>query len=205
MPDREIPKFRFYKEGEQISSVDPEDLKRRNNKPWTKEALLAAQRREIDSSAVSRRNGMIEMLKLIDSRIYNGQLLAPWRHGEELDYAVFRVAAAFPIRELRHGAYMTAGDEIFGFDPNAFVQQLIEKTGIPHVWEPISTRIDEGGWSYSRFSVQRDAGREARDLLWAIWSRFANPDRLLSHSDELPFSDQDAFRLVMMLVQRFRG
>jgi len=34
------------------------------------------------------------------------------------------------------------GDEKFGFDPNAFVQRLIDETGIPHVWIPIPTKTD---------------------------------------------------------------
>jgi len=59
----------------------------------------------------------------------HGQLLAPWHHGEELDDAVFRVAATFPMRALRDGCYMIAGDELYGYDPNAFVQRLMEETG----------------------------------------------------------------------------
>jgi len=210
MPDDEIPKFRFYKEGEQISPVDPEDIKRRwNIKPWTAEALLAAQSREADSSAVSHRDGMIKML----ADLNHGQLLAPWHYGEELDDAVFRVAATFPMRALGRGNYEIAGDEIFGFDPNAFVQRLIEETGISHVWEPIPTRISEGGFAYAfaraTFKGQdppdpeREAKREARDLPWAIWSRFAHLDRLLSQRDEQAFSDLEAFRLATMLFNDF--
>jgi hypothetical protein len=219
MPDGEIPKFRFYKEGEQISPVDPEDLKRRwNIKPWTSEALLAVQSHEADSSAVWRRDGMIRML----TDFNDGQLLAPWRHGEGLDDAVFRVAATFPIRELGRGNYKTAGDEIFGFDPNAFVRRLIEESGISHVWEPIPTRIREFGYSFAgatfkgqeppnpehflrdlQLQWKREANREARDLLWAIWSRFAHLDRLLSQSDAEAFSNLEAFRLAMMLFNDF--
>jgi hypothetical protein len=150
MPDAEIPKFRIRKEGEPIPPVDPEDLRRRWNIK-TSEDLQAAESHEADSSAVSHRHGMIRILTNIN--IYHGQLLAPWQHGEELDDAVFRVAAAFPIRALRDGVYQIAGDEIFGFDPNAFVQRLIEETGISHVWEPIPTKISEGGFAYSTVSV----------------------------------------------------
>jgi hypothetical protein len=126
MPDAEIPNFRdrkeifrFWKE-EPIPPVDPEDLRRRwNIKPhWTSEAVLAAQSHEADSAAVSRRDGMIRML----THFNDGQLLAPWHHGEELDDAVFRVAAAFPMPALRTGCYKIAGEEQFGFDPNSFVQ-----------------------------------------------------------------------------------
>ena|SRR5579864_350020 len=221
MPDGEIPKFRFYKEGEQISPVDPEDLKRRwNIKPWTKEALLAAQNREADSSAVSRRYGMIEML----AELNHGQLLAPWHHGEELDDAVFRIAATFPMRQLGRGNYKTGGDEIFGFDPNEFVRRLIAKTGISHDWKPIPTRIAEDQFEYDfsgatfkgqepskpehlvrdlQLQWKREAIRHARDLVWAIWSRFAHLDRLLSQSGEQAFSSVEAFHLAMTLFNDF--
>jgi hypothetical protein len=49
------------------------------------------------------------------------KLLTPWQHGEDLDDAVFRIAATFPLRELRSKRYMIPGDECFGFDPNAAV------------------------------------------------------------------------------------
>ncbi len=130
------------KEGEPIPEVDSEDLRRRWNikPPWTSESLQTARSHEVDSAAVDRRDGMIRMLADFKDR----QVLAPWRHGEELNEAVFRVAATFPMRKLRQSVYRIAGDEIFGFDPNAFLQRLIEETGISHVWEPIPTRISEG-------------------------------------------------------------
>ena len=117
MADTDIPEFKTYAEGEAIPPVDPEDLRRRWNIkiPGTREALEEAESHEADSSAVSRRDGMIRMLTDYSS----GQLLAPWHHGEELDDAVFRVAATFPMRALREGVYQLAGDEIFGFDPAA--------------------------------------------------------------------------------------
>jgi hypothetical protein len=104
------------KEGEPIPSVDPEDLKGRWNikPPWTAETLQAATSHEVNSAAVSRRDGMIRIL----ANFNDGQLLAPWRHGEELDDAVFRVAATFPMRAVRRGVYKIAGDDIFGVDPN---------------------------------------------------------------------------------------
>jgi hypothetical protein len=116
-----------------------------------------------------------------------GQLLAPWRQGEELDDAVFRVAATFPMRVVRHRVYKIAGDEIFGFDPNAFVQRLVEETGTSHVWEPIPTRIAEGGWSLSfaratfrgqkppdlqQLPDEREAKRCAREVLWDVWTKY---------------------------------
>jgi hypothetical protein len=69
---------------------------------------------------------MVETL----ARYNKGQLLAPWHQGVELHEAVFRIAATFPLRYLKHKSYMIPGDEHFGFDPNAFVQRLIEETGI---------------------------------------------------------------------------
>ena len=69
----------------------------------------------------------------------HGQLLAPWRHGEELDDAVFRNAATFPMRALQHRVYKIAGDEIFGFDPNEFVENQ-------HVRLPFSRALV--GWHH---------------------------------------------------------
>jgi hypothetical protein len=178
------------KEGEPIPAVDPEDLRRRwNIQPlWDSKALLEAQSQQADSAAVWRRDGMIRMLVEFNY----GQLLAPWHHGEELDDAVFRVAATFPMRELRHGCYKIAGDELYGFDPNAFVQRLIEETGISHVWEPIPTRVSEGGFEYDYARVtfkgqgppdpKREAKRESIGLLWDAWSRNFNFQP--SHLDE---------------------
>lgn len=118
------------------------------------------------------------------------KLLNPWQQGEELDDAVFQVAATFPPRQLGHKSYMMPGDELFGFDPNGLVQRLIKETGTPNVWEPIRTQIPEGGRGYLSFSAscegqvpnqEREAKRQARDLLWAIWSRLANLDEMMTH------------------------
>jgi len=192
MADTDIPKFKTYAEGEPIPPVDPEDLRRRWHIkiPWTSEALQAAWSHEADSSAVSSRYGMLRML--ID--LNHGQLLAPWHDGKELNDAVFRIAAAFPMHMLRQHNYMIEGDEYFGFDPNAFVKQLIEETGIAHVWEPVATKVHEGGRGYTTVSAtfngqgpsdpEREAKRQARDLLWQIWSRFAHLGDLMPLRDK---------------------
>ena len=171
--------------------------------------LRAALSPGADIPAVSHRCEMIRTLTHFN-------LLAPWQHGEELDHTAFRIAATFPIRELSQRNYMIPGDEYFGFDPNAFVQRLIEETGVSHVWEPVSTKISEGGRCYITASVnfkgqvagqvpdqEREAKRRARDLVWEVWSRFANLDRLLSHSDEQAFSDKESFRLATELFDDF--
>lgn len=142
------------------------------------EAMQAAESREADSAAVSRRDGMIRML----THFNHGQLLSPWHRGEELDDAVFRVAATFPMRALRNGCYKIAGDELYGYDPNAFVQRLIEETGISHVWEPIATRMPEGEFSFvlMRASVKGqgtlDLKHEVKNVsltvLWDVWSKY---------------------------------
>src|SRR5215469_11043684 len=150
--DIPIPKFMHYAEGELICPVDPEDLKRMwqyerthsrvgsNGCQWL-QGLKATVSPKADFSDVSSRYRMVETLTSYNK----SQLLAPWHHGEELHEAVFRIAASFPLRYLEHKSYMISGDEYFGFDPNAFVQRLIEETGISHVWEPVQTKIPEGG------------------------------------------------------------
>jgi hypothetical protein len=158
-------------EGELIPSVDPEGLRRRWNirPPWTSETLQAATSHEVNSSAASRRDGMIRML----ADFKGGQLLAPWRHGEELDDVVFRVAATLPMRVMRQRAYKIAGDEIFGFDPNAFVQRLIEETGISHTWDPIPTKIPEGDYVFITIFVDEgETKRRAREVLWDAWNKY---------------------------------
>jgi hypothetical protein len=193
MSDASIPNFKTYAEGEPIPRVDPEDLKRmRVFRPipgcqWLKD-LQAALSPGADVAAVSLRGRMIDT-----SIVY--KLLTPWQHDEELDDAVFRIAATFPLRELKHKSYMIPGDEHFGFDPNVFVQRLIEETGISHVCEPVTTKVPEGGRCYSRFSAnfkgqgppdpEREAKRQARELVWNIWKRFApSLDKVLSHRDK---------------------
>jgi hypothetical protein len=181
MADNEMPKFKTYKEDEPIPPVDPEDIKRMYEQPRVKEigwhsewwpGVKAAYSPGADVAAVSRRRAMISTLTIY-------KLLTPWQHGEELDDAVFRIAATFPLRELKHKSYMIAGDEHFGFDPNAFVQRLIEETGVSHVWEPLLTKVPEGGRhciTYEIPGLDPDiaAKRRARKVVWMIWRRFSN-------------------------------
>src|SRR5579862_5878204 len=197
MANASIHNFKTYAEGEPVPPVDPAELKRRwkIEIPWTREALEAAWQLAADISAGSNRDGMIRMLV----RYNQGHLLAPWRHGEELHEAVFRIAASFPLRYLGPNHYMIAGDERFGFDPNAFVQRLIEETGISHVWKPVQTKIPEGGrcffiWKSSRPNAnvgerlpttEREAKAKARQVLWYLWKRFSPSGQSLSKK-ELP-------------------
>jgi len=84
---------------------------------------------------------------------------------------------------------------MWGFDPNAFVEKLIEETGISHTWEPVLARIPEGSscCTYVTHRVtfkgrgpqdpeavkealktgpsEREAKHDARELLWAVWSK----------------------------------
>lgn len=192
-----IPNFKTYAEGEPIPPVDPEDIKRcwHLKPPWRPgNDQQSACNPGADVQAVFWRWVMIDTLTT-----YN--LLTPWQHDEELDDAVFRIAATFPIKVLGHKGYKISGDEILPFDPNAFVQQLIEETGVSHGWEPVSTKVPEGGRSIS-MSVAGpvpDPKRQAQDLLWEIWKRFVNVDRLMSHTDEQALSDKEAFHLVTKL------
>jgi hypothetical protein len=193
MPDAETPRFRVSNEGDPIPPVDPEDLKRRwstRKQRLTCEATRAAQSQESDRVAVAHRFRMVSMLEGFN----HGQLLAPWKHGEELDDAVFRLAATFPIRPLRQHTYMVPGDSMHGFDPNAFVEKLVEETGISHTWEPALAKVS-GGLCYRTIRVgrtgqgppdakageedpkkfmvpsEREAKNAARELLWAVWSK----------------------------------
>jgi hypothetical protein len=190
-----IHNFKTYAEGEPIPPVDPEKLKRRwkITIPWTREALEAAWQLEADISAVSSRDGMIRMLV----RYNQGQLLAPWRHGEELHEAVFRIAATFPLRHLGPQHYMISGDERYGFDPNAFVQRLIEETGISHVWKPVQTKIPEGGRCFFTWravvrdenmrervpTTEREAKAKGRQVLWYLSRRFSPFGQILSEKE----------------------
>jgi hypothetical protein len=196
--DTPLPKFKNYAEGEPIPTVDPEDIKRMHEyeRTHTKvnaigwqwlQGLKAALSPEAEFSDVSSRHGMIQTLIIY-------KLLGPWQHGEELHEAVFRIAATFPLHEVKHKPYMVTGDEHFGFDPNAFVQRLIEETGISHVWEPVQIKVPEGGRCIVTQSVnfegqvpnpEREAKRQARQVVWNIWKRFApSLDPVLSHSDK---------------------
>jgi len=203
MADSSIPKFKAYSEGEAIPPVDPEDIKRMheyerthskvgaNGCQWL-QGLKAAISPEADFSDVSSRHGMIGRLTIY-------KLLDPWQNGVELHEAVFRIAATFPFRYLNYKSYKIPGDEHFGFDPNAFVQKLIEETGISHVWEPVQVKVPEGGRCIvtSRIPTripnpgeripptERDANGQARQILWEIWKRFSpSLDQVLAASDK---------------------
>jgi hypothetical protein len=196
MADPGAPKFKTYAEGQSIPSVDPEDIKRtwEYDRTHSKvgangwESLLNRQAvcsAGADVSDVSSRCAMVATM----TRYSHGQLVAPWQHGEKLDDAVFRVAAILPLRHLKHESYKITGDDLFPFDPNAFVQQLIDQTGISHVWEPVATKMR--GRIFTTCSnpessdPDRDAKRQARELLWMIWKRFApSVDQVLAHSDK---------------------
>lgn len=197
MSDAETPQFRVSNEGDPIPSVDPEDLKRNwKIKPGDKEAMIAERARDLNHSAIQKRCWMIRALTGIGFN--KGQLLAPWQRGTELDDAVFRLAATFPIRPLRQHVYQVPGDSLSGFDPNAFVEKLVEETGVSHTWEPVLARIPEGsGCTYVTHRVafkgqgpqdpeaakealkkliesgpsEREATHDARELLWAVWSK----------------------------------
>jgi hypothetical protein len=221
MADPSIPKFKTYAEGEPILPVDPEDIKRfwHVKPPWGPgNDEQSACSPGADTAAVYRRWVMIQTLTT-----YN--LLTPWQHGEELDDAVFRIAATFPLRELKSKPYMISGDERFGFDPNAFVQRLIEETGVSHVWEPVATKIAEGGRCIVTQSVdfagqvpnpEREAKRKTRQVVWNIWKRFApSLDQVLAHSDKEHASEVvatifadfliDNIDLVRQVEDSFRG
>src|SRR5215472_12213972 len=95
--------------GEPIPPVDPEELRCRWNvrEPRTcsavRPSVITEEERE-KSAGIGRRDGMIRML----AGWNHGQLLTPWQHGAELDDAVFRIAATFPMRSVPHRAYHIA-------------------------------------------------------------------------------------------------
>jgi hypothetical protein len=195
--DSNLPKE--YKDGASIPSADPEDIKRLYNvkPPWRSgNDIESACSPGADRSAVYSRWSMVTTLVDIN-------LLTPWQHGEELDDAVFKLAATFPLQYLRHNDYQTTGDLLYPFDPNAFVQRLIDETGIAHTWKPVSTRLKEGERRYC-FVLSEGEGpgttatRETRRLLWGIWKRFANFDEPLAHDDKLA-----AFRVATQVFDRF--
>lgn len=103
--DANVPKFKEYKEGEPIPAVDPEDVKRLwyLKPPWKTGDQEAACSRGADVQVVLLRRQMIDTLNIF-------KLLTPWQHGEELDDAVFRIAAAFPLQYLGHKGYKIPGD-----------------------------------------------------------------------------------------------
>lgn len=186
------------KDRDPIPPVDPEDIKRmweferRRNKigtdgwKWLQD-MKAALSPGADLPAVSSRCGMVQTV----AHYNRGQLLAPWQHGDELDDAVFRVAAAIPMKMLAYKGYNVAGDDRFGFDPNEFVRQLIEQTGISHTWEPLSPKVPEGQRSFVVSTISdrsvdpdRQAKQKAQEVLWMIFRRFSPIiDSLIPHGD----------------------
>ena len=196
-----IPKFKHYADGEAIPPVDPEDIKRlrefRRPRDWSGvpswkylQEMQAAVSPGADITAISERCHVITRLPR--------NLIGPWQHGEEFDEAVFRLAATFPVHASTYRAYMIPGDELYPFDPNAFVQALIEETGISHTWEPVHTKVKPGGLHFIRTTAhyegqkpdpERDARHSARDLLWELWRRFSGTEKLPDDMAGLLFAD----------------
>jgi hypothetical protein len=130
------------------------------------------------------------------------KLLGPWTHDEQLDGAVFRLAATFPVHEEQFTNYMIPGDELYPFDPNAFLEKLVEETGIAHTWEPVRTKVEEGGRRFVMTSAvpagavpnpERKARHKTRQLLWLIWSRFAGVERMVRPEEVRAHSSSIAF------------
>ena len=90
----------------------------------------------------------------------------------------------FRCETIAHRSYQIAGDEKYEFDPNAFLQQLVEETGISHTWEPIRTKIPEGiccfhfsgfvkqDQEHTPFVDQREAKLRAPQVLWDAWDKY---------------------------------
>jgi len=186
-PESYIPAPRTYKDVPLVPAVDPADLKRVWNvkPPWTAHSHEEACSPGANVGAVVSRRHMIDTLVTF-------KMLGPWTHDEQLDDAVFRVAATFPLHEQQFADYMIPGDELHPFDPNAFMQRLVEETGIAHVWDPVPMKIDEDGRMYVMFTIPqdgaasdpvRDARHSTRELLWMIWTRFAGVKDLGTHPD----------------------
>lgn len=114
-----------FAKGGSIPPVDSEDLKRvwqvyqeaqaqvKGNVGISVEILKAACSQGANVPAVVNRNWMLSMLEM------TGQLLAPWRHGDELD-VVFRVAATFPMEGMKRGVVYSG----LPLDTDAFVDRL---------------------------------------------------------------------------------
>ncbi len=165
--------------GSVVPAVDPLAVKRCWNARHhgTRETMQTESVPGAELWAVSARTGSIATMTHL-------KLLAPWQRGDELDGGVYRVAATIPMRVYRRRMYKRGGDDRFPFDPNAFLKRLIEETGIEYSWEPIPTKLSEGDFSLSTFRLtfkgqehlkpdpEQEAKRNARDLLWDVWSRY---------------------------------
>lgn len=176
-----MPDVNFSDEpgGSIVPPVDPEDLRRSWNarRSGAREKAQRVVVPEAELWAISARTGSIATMTHL-------KLLAPWQRGEELDDGVYRVAATIPMRVYRRRMYKRGGDDRFPFDPNAFLERLIEETGIEHSWEQIPTKLSEDDFCISTISVtfkgqehlkpnpEQEAKRNARDLLWDVWSRY---------------------------------
>ena len=127
-PHEELPEpFQEILKGGPIPPVDAEDLKR----AWG--CYQEAQKRAKGSvaigfsvlaavcspganiSAIWNRHSMLSMLLLSP-----GHLLDPWRHGEEVDDAVFRIAATFPMEGMQRGVTYPG----WPLDVDAFIEHL---------------------------------------------------------------------------------
>jgi hypothetical protein len=113
-----LPPPRTYKDVPLVPAVDPEDLKRVWNvkPPWKADSHKEACSPGADVAAVVRRRDMIDTL-------VRRKLLASWTLEDLLDDAVFHLAAT--LHEELRVDYSIPGDELFPFDPNAFMQQLV--------------------------------------------------------------------------------
>jgi hypothetical protein len=191
--DADLPKFKVYKDGESIPPVDPEDIKRfwKVKPPWRPgNDVESACSPGADVVAVYRRWMMIQALITL-------KLLSPWQQGEELDDAVFRIAATFPMQYLEHKSYQLPGDLLHPFDPNAFIQRLIEETGISHTWKPVDIRAPEGSRCFLMADVLQSqdpkknidpeitAKHRTRQFLWGIWERCSGRSDLKDHPEAL--------------------
>jgi hypothetical protein len=66
--------------------------------------------------------GRVSMLSMV---VQNGQLLDPWRHGEELDDVVFRVGATLPMEGMKRGVIYSG----WPLDVDGFLQRLRQESG----------------------------------------------------------------------------
>lgn len=176
-------KFKTYTDGEPIPSVDPEDIRktweydrthsrvRANGCEWlTARRAVCSDGADVDD--VGSRCSMIDTLVHYD----DGRMISPWKHGDELEPAVFRIASTFPLSFVENKDYKMPGDYLFPFDMNAFVRQLMHETGIHHSWQEVPIRVSEGR-CFCMFTISDNADtntkakRETSALLRAIWDR----------------------------------
>ena len=172
-------------DGKAIPPVDPEALRRRwsMKEPWSSEAMQDARIHEVDFPAIFHRDRMVRMLLALN----HGQLVAPWRHGDKLDDAVFRIAATFPMREFIKGYTRLRAMRFSGLTPMRLCNGSSTKLRSRMLWEPVPTRLAEGRYCFTFLTVtyrgqsspgspmHRDpvqAKRFTRDVLWDVWSKY---------------------------------